>query len=80
MMAWETLDDTMIDKTEEEDENANKAKFEDVEDDEFNSFVAKLKFQEIMQGGLISQKMLHKCKTKMRMKILTVLHHLILSG
>ena len=37
MMAWETLDDSTIDKAEEENLNADE-KFEDAKDDEFNFF------------------------------------------
>ena len=36
MMAWETLDDSMIDKAEEENGKADETKIEDTEDDEFN--------------------------------------------
>ena len=38
MMAWETLDNSMIDKAEEENQNTDETQFEDAEDDEFPFF------------------------------------------
>ena len=51
MMAWETLDNSMIDKAEEENQNTDETQFEDAEDDEFPFLVGKLKLQEIESGG-----------------------------
>ena len=79
IMAWETLDDSMIDNTEEENPKADETKFEYAEDDDFNFFVGKLKFHEIVLGGQISQKMLCECKTTVEMKILMILHQPIMS-
>ena len=37
-MAWKTLDDSTIDKAEEENQNANETKFENAKDDDLNFF------------------------------------------
>ena len=51
----------MMDNAEEENPKTDKTKFEDAEDDNFKFFGAEVKFQEIVLGGQISVKMLHKC-------------------
>ena len=38
MMAWETLDNSMIDKAKEKNQNSNETKFEDTKNDKFNIF------------------------------------------
>ena len=48
MMAWETLDDSMIDKVEEENENVNETKLRMLKMMILICLVGKLKFQEII--------------------------------
>ena len=68
----------MIYNAEEENSKADERKFEDVEDDDFNFLMQKLKFQEIMLGGQNSLEMLHKCKIKIEMEIPMILPQLIM--
>ena len=74
MMAWETLDDSMIHMAEEESGNAMKQDLRVPKMMNIIFLVGKLKFQEIMLGGLVSLKISHECKVKMKMMILTILH------
>ena len=74
MMAWKTLDDSTIDKAEEENQNANETIFENAKNDDLNLFGGEVEVPGDCAGRANLSEIVAECKTKMRMKILMIRH------